>query len=418
MSLHKVETKAIIIGAGPAGAAASIFLSKHQIPHVVIEKDIFPRDKICGDACSGRTALVINRANPDWLPQLLGNSANYLPSWGLKIVAPNGKSLGIPFTNSRTKENESLCFTSERLVFDNFLFEKIASPYCTVYQQASVTSIARSEDKVVVRFAHNGGDHEVVAPAIVGADGDKSMVRKQFMPVKDNAKSYAVGLRAYYEGVSGTAPDNYLELYFLPELMPSYLWIFPLANGRANVGVGIVSEKLRDNKINLREQMLAAIKNNPQLAPRFANATLTDKIKGWGLPLALKPQQISGTNFLLTGDAAELIDPFTGEGIGNALYSGMLAADAIKLAIEQNDFSDKFFHKNYDKVFYERLGYELKVSAYMRNICKSPWLLNMFINKAHKSPSFSKAMTSLFTDVEARTQFGKLSFYLKVLLNK
>ena len=121
---------------------------------------------------------------------------------------------------------------------------------------------------------------------------------------------------------------------------------------------------------------------------------------------------------MLTGDAAWLIDPFTGEGIGNALYSGMLAADAIKAATGKSDFSASFFKREYDTVFYERLGYELSVSAKMRNICKYPRLLNMFVNKAYKSPTFSRALTSLFTDVEARTQFGKWSFYLKVLLNR
>ena len=418
MNLRKSATSTIIIGAGPAGAGASMFLSKHKVPHVMLEKDTFPRDKICGDACSGRTTLVLNRANPEWLPQLMENGANYVPSWGLKIVAPNGKALSIPFTDSRTKENETLCFTSKRIIFDNFLFEKTASPYCTVFQQSAVTSIVRKEGMVTVHFTQNDQEHEVTAPAIVGADGDKSIVRKQMMPENASNKTYAVGLRAYYDGVSGIAPDNNLELFFLPELMPSYLWIFPLAGGGANVGVGIVSEQLRRKKINLKEQMLSAIKNNPQLAPRFKNAELKGKIKGWGLPLALAPQRLSGANFLLTGDAAELIDPFTGEGIGNALYSGMLAGDAIKAAIDKNDFSESFFKKAYDEEFYKCLGYELKASAAIRNVCKSSRLLNMFVNKAHKSPTFSKALTSLFTDVEARTQFKKLSFYLKVLLNK
>ncbi len=418
MNPKKIETKVIIIGAGPAGSATSIFLSKYQIPHIVLEKDLFPRDKICGDACSGRTALVIERANPEWLKELLAGGEQHLPSWGMKIVAPNGKALAIPFTNDRSKENERICFTSPRLVFDNFLFEKTTSAYCTVFQEAIIRSVERSGNKVIVRATVDNTDYEYSAPMIVGADGDKSIVRKQFLSANELSKSYAVGLRGYYHGVAGTAPDNNLELFFLPELMPSYLWIFPLPNGRANVGVGIASAQLREQKINLREQMLNAIKNNPQLAPRFVNAQLEDKIKGWGLPLALQPEQMSGHNFILTGDAAGLIDPFTGEGIGNALYSGMLAADAIKTAIDSNDYSATYFAAKYDQVFYERLGFELKVSAKMRGMCKYPRLLNMLVNKAHKSKTFSKAMTSLFTDVEARRQFSKPSFYLKVLLNR
>ncbi len=85
------ETSAIIIGAGPAGAATSFFLSKYQVPHIVIEKETFPRDKVCGDACSGKTALVINRANAEWLSEISADTSAFLPSWGIKFVAPNGK---------------------------------------------------------------------------------------------------------------------------------------------------------------------------------------------------------------------------------------------------------------------------------------------------------------------------------------
>src|SRR5580704_2102511 len=134
MHIQKLETSAIIIGAGPAGAATSFFLSKYGIPHIVIDKETFPRDKVCGDACSGKTALVINRANPEWLTEILNDENTFLPSWGITFVAPNGKALDIPFTAKRTKETKAPGFTLPRLVFDNFLFQKMALPFCRVFQ--------------------------------------------------------------------------------------------------------------------------------------------------------------------------------------------------------------------------------------------------------------------------------------------
>src|SRR5580692_5645243 len=124
MSIQKLQTSVIIIGAGPAGASASFFLSKYEIPHIVIEKEVFPRDKVCGDACSGKTALVINRANPEWLGEILNDTNSFMPSWGIKFVAPNGKNLDIPFTANRTTETKAPGFTVPRLVFDDFLFRK------------------------------------------------------------------------------------------------------------------------------------------------------------------------------------------------------------------------------------------------------------------------------------------------------
>jgi len=418
MSHQTIETPVIIIGAGPAGAGASFFLSKFGINHIVLEKEQFPRDKICGDACSGKTALVINRANPEWLKEIQANENGFLPSWGIKFVAPNGKSLDIPFSPTRTKETKAPGFTVPRLTLDDFLFRKMESPYCTIYQNTKVQSIETIDGKVHVKMQHSGQEYEFISPVIIGADGDKSIVRKKFLSDNTAPKTYAVGLRAYYEGVTGMHNENFIELHFLPEVLPGYLWVFPLPNGMANVGVGILSETVRKKKINLREQMLNAIKNNPQIAPRFANAKLKDKILGWGLPLAMGRQPLSGDNFMLTGDAAALIDPFSGEGIGNALYSGMLAAMAIQQSIEQNNYSAIFLKTTYDDVLYKRLGDELKISAVLQRLCKYPWLFNFVVNKAHKSQELKNTISCMFTDMDLRDQLRKPSFYFKILFNK
>jgi geranylgeranyl reductase family protein len=416
-NIHK-DTKVIIVGAGPAGAGVSFYLTKFGIPHVVIDKESFPRDKVCGDACSGKTALVINRANPEWMTEILAHATDFLPSWGITFVAPNGKALDIPFSPNRNTDSKAPGFTVPRLYLDNFLFSKMTSPYCTIYQQAKIDNILHSNNSVTVTMTCNGDTHTITAPVIIGADGDKSMVRKQFLSESTTPKTYAVGLRAYYEGVTNMHQENFIELHFLPEMLPGYLWIFPLPHGQANVGVGILSEVIRDKKINLREQMLAAIKNNPQIAPRFANAKLVDKIHGWGLPLAMERQPMSGNNFMLCGDAAALVDPFSGEGIGNALYSGMLAAMAIKDALPNNDFSAAFLKTSYDDVLYKRLGDELKISATLQRLCKYPWLFNFVVNKASKSESLRNTISCMFADVDLRDQLRKPSFYLKILFNK
>jgi len=271
---------------------------------------------------------------------------------------------------------------------------------------------------VEVEMTHEGTSYLIIAPVIIGADGDKSIVRKKYLSEHTAPKTYAVGLRAYYEGVTGLHTDNFIELHFLPEMLPGYLWIFPLPNGMANVGVGILSERIREKKINLREQMLYAIKNNPQIAPRFADAKINGKIQGWGLPLAMERQPLSGDQFMLTGDAACLIDPFSGEGIGNALYSGMLAAAAIKEALAANDFSAAFLKNAYDDVVYKRLGDELKISATLQRLCKYPWLFNFVVNKAYKSASLRNTISCMFTDMDLREQLSKPSFYFKILFNR
>lgn len=417
MAAKHFDTGAIIIGAGPAGAATSIYLSKAGIPHIILDKEEFPRDKVCGDACSGKTAYVIRNANPEWMQEIFSDEDKNTPSHGIIFVAPNGKQLTIPFNPNPHEGETAPGFTAKRLVFDNFLFEKLPSEHCTIFQNAKVTGIEKGES-VTVALQHEGQEYIVTAPVIVGADGDKSIVRKQFLKDHTTEKTSAVGLRAYYHGVTGMHNGNYIELHFLPEVLPGYFWIFPLPNGMANVGVGILSEKIREKKINLREKMLNAIATNPNIAPRFKNATLDGKILGWGLPMGMEQKPVSGNNFLLTGDAASLIDPFSGEGIGNAMYSGMLAAKAIEEAHKQQKFDAEFLNSIYDSPLYKRLGDELRIGNTLQKLSSYPWLFNFMVNKAHKSPSLSKTISCMFLDIDLRDQLRKPSFYLKILFNK
>jgi len=416
--VRKINTQVIIVGAGPAGAAASIFLSKAEVPHVILEKEKFPRDKVCGDACGGKTAFVLRKANPHWLQEIFQHHSQYMPTPGALFFAPDGKSLSIPFSRKNVLAGQAAGFTTPRLTFDNFLFEKLATAYSVIHQNVSVQSIERMPEGVKVNFTQDDDRVELTAPLIIGADGDKSLVRKVFLNHHTSPKSNCVALRAYYKGVTEIHPENYIELHYLPEILPGYFWIFPLPNGLTNVGVGVLSERIRKKKLNLREEMLSAIKNNPHLRRRFSNATLIDTIQGWGIPMGMKRERVSGDNFMLTGDAASLVDPFTGEGIGNALYSGMLAAQAAQEALHADKADAAFLEKHYDDKLFGKIGAELKTSALLQRMCHYPWLFRFVLNKAYNSPTLNHAIQGMFTGVNLRDELRKPAFYANVLLNR
>lgn len=413
-----MQTPVVIVGAGPAGAAASIYLSKAGIRHVILEKEKFPRQKVCGDGISGKSAHVLRKANPQWLQEVFQQPEKFTPSSGIIFVAPNGKPLRIPYGHHLNAGELAPGFTSQRLVFDQFLFDKIDREYATVFEEARILSIEKETGGVTVSFQQQGRNYIVHAPVILACDGDKSRVRRAMETDSKAEKPDAAGLRAYYRQVTGMDADGYIELHFLKALLPGYFWIFPLPNGLANIGVVMPGDVIRKKKANLKKMMLQAIAEHPDLRHRFKDALPEGKIEGWGLPLATKKRSISGDHYLLCGDAAKLIDPFSGEGIGNAMYSGMLAAEAISVCLRDNDFSAAALKERYDVVLYKRLGAELQLSATLQRLCRFPWLFNMVVNKAAKSPTLNQMISGMFTDLNLREQLRRPGFYAKILLNR
>lgn len=407
----------VIIGAGPAGCSTSLFLAKHKIPHTIIDKAVFPRDKVCGDALSGKVVYVMKQLNNSMIYDYNSNPGQFLPSWGVKFVAPNGKSIDIPFKSDISKETHAPGFISKRMDFDASLFNQLDKEYATIIEGAEVKEVVQHSGGIDIEYVKDNLTHTLQnIKLVVGAEGDRSIVAKKLASIKKENDHYCAGIRAYYSGVTGLHDQNFIELHFLEELLPGYFWIFPLPNGQANVGAGMLSSSVSAKNVNLKKDMLRAIANNPKIKHRFANAELVSPIQGWGLPLGSKKRIISGDNFLLTGDAASLIDPFTGEGIGNAMYSGMLAAAHIKNCIAQNNFTATF-NQAYDAAFYDRQWDELKLSHTMQKLCKYPWLFNFVVNKAHKNKALRETISCMFEDLDLRAKLRNPLFYVKLLIN-
>jgi geranylgeranyl reductase family protein len=408
-----IDAEITIIGAGPGGSTAALSLAKRGIRVLLIDQATFPRDKVCGDALSGKVVLTLKRLNEDF-PKNLSIEPSVIASHGVSFVAPNGKVLNVSFRREPDPENPP-GFIAKRLDFDNWLFNKAAShPLIKIETGIRIENFERENDGWLLSDKEN--KFSVRTKLVIAADGAHSRFAKEVGGIVMEDEHYCAGLRGYYSGVKDLDQNGFIELHFTKEFLPGYFWIFPLANGLANVGVGMRSDVVAKKKINLRKEMQKLIETHPLLKERFKDATLMDSIKGYGLPLGSKKRPLSGDGFLLIGDAGALIDPFTGEGIGNAMICGLKAGEIV--ADIKNNIYSKEALKAYDESVYKRLWPELSLSKKMQELVKYPWLFNLVVNRANNSKTLRETISCMFEDLDLRGRLENPIFYLKVLFER
>lgn len=356
----------IIAGGGPAGSTCALALKESGLKVLMLEKETFPRDKICGDAVSAIVRKVLRELDPKLEAELL----EMVPGTKIteaKLYSPNFKSLEIDFAL------EGSCM--RRVDFDNWLFTKaLTNPDLTVLQQTQLKDVSYHDNLILAKTTKG----DFTSDIIVGCDGAHSVVAKKLAQFTVDRKHYSGAVRQYYRNVKGLT-GKALEVYFLKGYLPGYFWIFPLANNEANVGFGMLSDTIAKNKIDLKKSLHAIIHEIPEVAERFKDAIPLEDVKGFGLPLGSKKYTLSGNRFMVCGDAAGLIDPFTGEGIETAMDSGKMAASFIlKNAASKNYASENL--REYDQLVYAKLWPVFKDHYLLqRALGKRIWLINSLI---------------------------------------
>jgi len=368
----------IISGAGPAGCTAALALGSSGLKVALIEKAKFPREKVCGDAIPAYVPKVLNTINPEYAGAFK-RLAEKKEVNVCRFTAPSGKSIDLKFPEAG--------FVCKRLIFDNFLFELTANlQNVTVFPETAVRDISVSENGVTV----NAGDNIILnSRLVIGCDGANSIIRKKLTETKTDTVEGSVAVRAYFNNVKGNPPGT-LEFHFIKDLLPGYFWIFPLPDNQFNVGLGMPSKIVSKKRLNLRNEMLRIIETDPDLSLRFSESEMTSDIKGHFLPLCCLKIPVSGNRFMLCGDAASLVNPATGAGIGQAMQSGRFAGWQALKCFEKNDFSAAFM-KCYDKTVYNKMWKENHRYFMLREyIIKFEWVLNTVIKAGSNSSSLER----------------------------
>jgi len=411
-----MSQRPVIVGAGPGGAATALRLSYLGQACILIDKATFPRDKICGDAISGKVTTLLNRLDPAILRRFEAQ-AEQIDVWGVRFLSPNRRALDIPFKPGYNKAEESIPgYVSKRMSFDNFLMEEVRRrPDIEVLEGVEIDSIVRTEGGY--ELTDKLGTRTWRTPLLLMANGAHSRFTRLQAGLQLDKQHHAAAVRAYYRGVEGLHADNFIELHFLREITPGYFWIFPLPNGQVNVGLGMRSDIIARRQVNLRRMFDHILREHPQIAPRFAQAQAVGSVRGYGLPLGSKTRRLSGDHYLLIGDAGHLIDPLTGEGIGNAVYSGFIAAELAIKAYAQNDFSASYL-ADYDVRVQRVLGSEMRLSYQMQRLAMYPRAVNLVANMIASNRKVLDYLSGMYTDFNLREQMVNPLFWLRMWMKK
>ena len=315
-----VLTDVAIVGAGPAGAAAAITLARAGRQVTLVDKATFPRDKCCGDGLTAGALRLLDE---------LGLAPDTVASWhevgDVWIRSPRGRI--VPFALPRG--GGLFAAVARREDLDAALVQVARDAGAEVVEGRPVCGAEQRADRVVLRLGGPDGaqDPRIEARHVIGADGMWSPLRKFLGLDRPGYRGEWHAFRHYVRHVSPRAARE-LWVSFERDLLPGYFWSFPVGDGQANVGFGIVrggSITTRDMK-QLWPELLARPHIRDLLGP---DAEVEAPHRAWPIPTEVSGVVLTDGRVLFAGDAIAAADPMTGEGIGQALATGTWAAESI-----------------------------------------------------------------------------------------
>ena len=317
---HDVDV--LVVGGGPAGAAAAIELVRAGRSVTVTDKATFPRDKCCGD---GLTTLALREL------EHLGFSPDLVPDWydvdAAHLRSPSGREVTVPLP-----DRGRYAAVAPRLQFDHAVLELARSAGATVHDGHAVTGVdtAAADDADGYLTTEIDGVGSVRSRYVVAADGMWSPIRKLLGVHTPGYLGEWHAFRQYASHVTGPAAHR-LYVWFEPDLLPGYAWSFPLPDGRVNIGFGVLRDGTR--RVQDMAQLWTDLLARPHVVEALgASVELEGRHTAWPIPARIDRAVLSHGRVLFVGDAAGATDVMTGEGIGQALLTGRVAAESLLAA--------------------------------------------------------------------------------------
>ena len=348
----------LIVGAGPAGTGAAIELCKQKkMSFALIDRDVFPRDKICGDAIPGPAYKEMIKIFDD--PLILSKVPENRKVISTRVCNESREVMDIHWVLE--------AYNIPRLSFDDYLFQEAKKRGTSIFEGHTIRTVEKTDQGYTVTT-----DQQLTftCKILLAADGTNSAIRKQLAPYFEKDEK-TIGLRAYYSGVDLAKTANHI--YYRKDLL-GYFWAFPLGGERWNIGYGVPDDVSYQGR-GLKNEFSYFISEIPELSKAFEHAKLEGRIVGHKLAAYSKKRNLSGDGFMLCGDAAFLVDPVWGHGIDKAMISGKIAANRALEALKKKDTSAKQLQQ-YDRIIHKKMGKALRKQYLSRKIfANQNWII-------------------------------------------
>jgi geranylgeranyl reductase family protein len=398
-----------VVGGGPAGSAATISCKEHNLSVVLIDKAEFPREKVCGDGIPLKTFNLLEKLgfNEDELFEN-GYKINRL-----KVYSPKNKVVvyGNVKADASTKSG---CIP--RKDFDNKLFKRaavVADLVLTGYKVVKIEDVANKK-KLILKNLKKGVPKEIIVDAIIAADGANSTIARMTGLLKRDEAHYFDGLRCYYEGKKF---DSAVHLFYDRRTLPGYVWVFPVGEEKANVGIMINKKFKSSSGKTIRDIFLEVLESNPNLKEVLDGARPVDKIKGAPLPLGTLPGSRTTDGVILIGDAAAFINPVTGGGIYYSILSAIKASEVLKGAVSRNDVTTKGLVE-YENWWREEILPGFEYSDMLKRWFDSERFTTWFLNTASWFKPFANFFIMVYGRPLPKRALWHPLFWIRVFLQR
>jgi geranylgeranyl reductase family protein len=388
-----IHCDVLVVGAGPAGSACAQQLAAGGLDVLLVDQHEFPRDKVCGDGLIPDSHAALRRLGVYEEVQALAQPVTHV-----RCIAPGGGYVDVPGTLS----------VLPRKLLDHVLVRAAQRAGARLLAPLRFEVPLVDGDRVVgARFKHGDGKHDISARWVVLATGAVPQALMASGLCERHTPS-GVALRGYVHSPAMTDRITQLQMVWHPRLRGGYGWIFPAPGGVFNIGAGLTGSHVTrqdaagerhghmPQNTNLRTMFEAFCEVHPPAAELMRTGTLQSELKGAPLRCTLLGARWSRRGMLATGEAIGSTYAFSGEGIGKAMETGMLAARAL---LQGREHTEGVVQQAYEASL-RQLQPKFDLYETASRVNRHPWLANLVVWRGRKSPRILRRLSGVLEETQ------------------